>query len=419
MNVLVIGNGAREHAICWKIKKSPLLKKLYTIGYNSAFATFSENVAIDASDFQSVVKLCKEKEIDLVIVGPEDPLSKGISDYLVANGIKVFGPRLKGAVLESSKQIAKEFMFRNYIPTAGFKIFYDSSYAKEYIRKLNNFPIVIKADGLCRGKGVRIAKTCEEAFEAVEDFMERRIFGSSGMKIIVEDYLKGKECSVMCMVDGKRYLMLPISQDYKRLKDNNEGPNTGGMGSYAPLNLSKETLREIEEDVIWRFMEAIIKERIDYRGVIYFGLMLTDKGPYVLEFNVRFGDPETQSIMGLIDDDLLELFYEVSIGEIKRTSIKTNNLKGLCVVIASSGYPDKIVKGDEIIGMDKVDDDLVIFYAGVRVESGKYYTDGGRVLNLVCYGNDFSLMREKVYGNIGKIRFSGMQYRKDIAYGVE
>lgn len=414
MNILVIGSGGRENAICRKIKQSQKLNDLYTLPKNSVFEKFSENLDINPNDFEGISKLCQDKKIELVVVGPEDPLSRGVSDYLISKGIKVFGPKLKGAVLESSKQVAKEFMFRNYIPTAEFKIFYDSNYAKEYINGLARFPVVIKADGLCSGKGVRVCKDLNEAVKAVEDFMEKRIFGSSGMKIIVEEYLSGKECSVMCFVDGKKYLMMPLSRDHKRLKDDNDGPNTGGMGAVAPIDVDKETLGRIEEDIIWRFMEAVIRERIDYRGVIYFGIMLTEDGPKVLEFNVRFGDPETQAVLGLIDDDIVDIFYEVALGEIKRTSIKMKKQNSVCVVLSAEGYPENPVKGDEIFGLDKIDPDVDVYYAGVRYENGRYFTNGGRVLNLVGYGDTAESARKKVYENISRINFRGMHYRKDI-----
>ncbi len=414
MNVLLIGSGGREHAILWKIKQSLLLKNLFTLPKNSVFAKFSKNFDIQMNDFESIYKLCNENKIDLVIVGPEEPLAKGISDYLSAKNINVFGPKIKGAILEASKQVAKEFMYRNYIPTADFKIFFDSEYAKEYLKKNEKFPVVIKADGLCAGKGVRVCYNLEEAYGCIKDFMEDRIFGSSSMKVIIEEYLEGRECSVLCFVDGKRYLMMPISKDHKRLMDGDKGPNTGGMGAIAPLELEKEILRQIEEDIIWRFMEAIIRERIDYRGVIYFGLMITKDGPKVLEFNVRFGDPETQAILPLLEEDLLELCYNVSLGKIEKASLKIKKEKSVCVVLASSGYPLNPRKGDEIKGLENVDSDIIVFHAGTKYEDGRYFTNGGRVLNIVGFGENFEKAREKVYSNISKINFTGMYFRKDI-----
>ncbi|MEF3279843.1 MAG: phosphoribosylamine--glycine ligase [Elusimicrobiota bacterium] len=413
MNVLVIGSGGREHAICWKIKESTKLNKLYTLPDNSVFKTFSENIDVKIDDFDGIRKLCVDKKIDLVVVGPEYPLSKGIADYLLSANIKVFGPKLKGAVLESSKQVAKEFMYRNYIPTADFKIFYDSNYAKEYLNKIDRFPVVVKADGLCAGKGVRICSNLQEAVNAVEDFMEKRIFGSSGMKIIIEEYLSGRECSVLAFIDGKRYLMLPISRDHKRLNDNNEGPNTGGMGAVAPIDLSKDEICAIEEEIIWRFMEAQLKEKIDYRGVIYFGLMLTNSGPKVLEFNVRFGDPETQAILPLIEDDILDIFEQVSVGELKTEKLKIKKGKSICVVLSALGYPQNPVKGDEISGLDECND-VIVFHAGTMLKENRYFTNGGRVLNIVALGKDINQARDKAYKAISKINYRGIHYRKDI-----
>lgn len=414
MNVLVVGSGGRENALCWKMLQSPFLRNLYTIPYSSSFSIFSKNYDVDILDFDKILDLIREKNIELVVVGPELPLSKGIADKLRSQNIKVFGPGLKGAVLESSKQVAKEFMYRNYIPTADFKIFYDFDYAVEYIKKTDNYPIVIKADGLCAGKGVRICQNYDEAYTALDDFMNKHIFGSSGMKVVIEDYLEGKEASLLCFVDGKRYLMLPIARDYKRLLDNDEGPNTGGMGSVAPIELDKNVLRQIEEDIVWRFMDAIIRERIDYRGVIYFGLMITKDGPKVLEFNVRFGDPETQAILPLIDDDLLEVINEVASGQIKRTSIKISNKKSICVVVSSNTYPHKSSVGVEINGLENVDKDVLVFHAGTKFENGKYFTNGGRILNIVAVEDSFEDARKKVYENVSRIYFDGMYYRKDI-----
>lgn len=413
MNVLVIGSGGREHAICWKLLQSPLVEKLYTLPQNSSFSLFSHNLSIDILDFDGILDFVKNNSIELVVVGPELPLAKGIADKL--RGVtKVFGPPLKGAVLESSKQVAKEFMHRNYIPTADFKIFYDFDYAVEYLRKTDRYPQVIKADGLCAGKGVRICTNFQEAYQTLDDFMNKRIFGSSGMKVIIEEYLEGKEASLLCFVDGEKYLMLPFARDYKRLLDGDKGPNTGGMGSQAPIELNKDLLRQIEEEIVWRFMEAIIKERIDYRGVIYFGLMLTKTGPKVLEFNVRFGDPETQSILPLIEDDLCEILYEVASGEIKRSSIKITDKKAVCVVVACDSYPSKPSTGEIITGLEDIDKEILVFHAGTSFENSRYFTNGGRILNLVALDDSFSQARELVYKNLSKISFKGIYYRKDI-----
>ncbi|MBP7795406.1 MAG: phosphoribosylamine--glycine ligase [Elusimicrobiales bacterium] len=414
MNVLVIGSGGREHAICLKLKESNNLKSLYTVPKNSVFERFSKNIDLSPDDFEGIKDLCIAEKIDLVVVGPEDPLSAGISDYLISKGINVFGPCLKGAVLESSKQLAKEFMDRNYIPTAKFKVFYDFRCAKKYIAELQKFPVVIKADGLCAGKGVRICNNIDEANTAIEDFMEKRIFKGSGMKVIVEECLKGKECSVLALVDGKRYLLLPVARDHKRLNDGNTGPNTGGMGAVCPVDLSTNDIKKIEEEIITNFMNGIRKERIDYRGVIYFGIMMTEDGPKLLEFNVRFGDPETQAILPLVEDDLLDIFYKVASGKLDREKINLKNKYSVCVVLSAKGYPQNPLKGDEISGLDSIDKDITIFYSGIRIENGRYFTSGGRVLSLVGLGDSVDEARRKVYNNIKKIKFEGMHFRTDI-----
>lgn len=414
MNILVIGSGGREHVICLKLKESSMLDTLYTVPKNLVFEAFSKNIDLSPDDFEGIKDLCIKEKIGLVVIGPENPLSAGIADYLVSKGINVFGPCLKGAVLESSKQVAKEFMDRNYIPTAKFKIFYDSNCAKKYISELQKFPVVIKADGLCAGKGVRICNNIDEANTAIEDFMEKRIFKGSGMKVIVEEYLQGKECSVLALVDGKKYLLLPVARDHKRLNDGNTGPNTGGMGAICPVDISRDDIKRIEEEIIKNFMNGIKKERIDYRGVIYFGIMMTEDGPKLLEFNVRFGDPETQAILPLVEDDVLDIFYKVSSGKLDIEKINLKNKYSVCVVLTSKGYPENPLKGDEIFGLDSIDKDITVFYSGIKIENGRYFTNGGRVLSLVGLGDSVEEARRKVYNNVKKIRFEGMHFRGDI-----
>jgi len=419
MNVLVIGNGGREHALCWKIKQSPLLGKLFQLPYSAAIGEIAESLKVSALDFEEIYKICRDNKIELVVVGPEEPLSKGLADFLISKGVKVFGPKRQGATLEASKQVAKEFMYRNYIPTAGFKILYDANYAKEYVKGNKKYPLVIKADGLAAGKGVRICLNEEEALAAVRDFMEERIFGISGSKIIVEEYLDGYECSVMALVDGNKFVMLPVSRDHKRLVDNDEGPNTGGMGAFCPVDLKDELLEEIKNEVLWRFITGILKEKISYQGVIYAGLMITKEGPRVLEFNCRFGDPETQSIVPLIKDDLLELLFQAASGDIKKEKLELSGEKCVSVVLASEGYPTNPVKGDEIVGLDETDKDVLVFHAATKKEKGEYFTNGGRILNVSALGPDLEKAREKVYANVGRINFRGMHFRRDIGGKIE
>lgn len=414
MNILVIGNGAREHAICWKLKQSPKAKKLFQLPYSKAISEIANSLEIGALEFEKIAELCKKESIDLVVVGPEEPLSRGISDFLEKNGVKVFGPRMRGSILEASKQVAKEFMSRHYIPTADFKIVYDSSYAREYIREKKSYPVVIKADGLAAGKGVRICKNESEAFEAIEDFMEKKIFGASGSKIIIEEFLEGWECSVMAIVDGNTFTMLPVSMDHKRLKDGDEGPNTGGMGAVCPVELDAEMFDEIKNEVLWRFITGIVTEKIDYRGVIYAGLMITKKGPKVLEFNCRFGDPETQAILPLVDEDMAQLFYDAACGgKLEKEHVNLKNGACACIVLSAQGYPENPRKGDEITGLETTDD-VEIFHAGTKYENGRYITSGGRVLSVSAIGANLSEAIEKAYKKAEEIKFSGKHFRRDI-----
>jgi phosphoribosylamine--glycine ligase len=413
MNVLVIGNGAREHAICWKLKYSKNLDNLYNLPYNDAINQIALSYDIDINNFEEIYKFCLEKDIEFVIVGPELPLSKGISDFLESKNIKVFGPKLQGAILESSKQVAKEFMKRNYIPTANFDILYDSNSAIEYVKNIE-FPIVIKADGLAGGKGVSICKNLEEAILTIDNFMVKKVFGKASAKIIIEEYLAGYECSAMALIDGKNIVMLPMSKDYKRLNDSDEGPNTGGMGSICPFEIKEDLMEEIKNEVFYRFITGVYREKIDYRGILYAGLMITKNGPKVLEFNARLGDPETQSILPLIDEDLLDILYKTATGNLNIDSLKVLNKKCMSVVISSEGYPENPKKGIEISGLDKLESGILAFHSAIKNENGIYKTNGGRVLTLTALGENFKICRDKIYENIKKINFQGIHFRTDI-----
>lgn len=419
MNILVVGAGAREHALCWKLRQSPRTEKIFQLPYSHGISQIAESLEIGPLEFEKIALLCEKENIELVVAGPEEPLSRGISDFLEKKGVKVFGPRMRGAVLEASKQVAKEFMNRHYIPTADFKIIYDSSYAKEYLKEKNIYPVVIKADGLAAGKGVRVCSSQEEAFQAVEDFMEKRIFGASGSKVIIEEFLRGWECSVMAVVDGKTFTMLPVSMDHKRLMDGDRGPNTGGMGAVCPVKISEEMLDEIKNEVLWRFITGIVTEKIDYRGVIYAGLMITEKGPKVLEFNCRFGDPETQAILPLLNEDLVELLYNAACGgKLEKEQAMLKPGACACIVLAAEGYPENPRKGDEITGLEN-SSEAEIFHAGTKFENGKYFTAGGRVLSVSAAGSDMKTALAKAYKKAEEIKFSGKHYRKDIGAGLE
>ncbi len=416
MNVLIIGSGGREHALAWKIKQSPLLKELHVIPGSSGISEIAKCAQIPQNDFEQISKYCAENQIDVTVVGPEEPLAKGITDFLSSKGFKVFGPSHRGSSLEASKQFAKEFMYVNNIPTAGFETLYDAQFAREKIKCNKKYPVVLKADGLAAGKGVRICKNEEEAIDAVSDFMEKRIFGYSGSKIVLEEFLTGKEASVMAFVDGNSFLMLPVSRDYKRLLDNNEGPNTGGMGAVCPVELDEQTTQVIKKEILERFVKGIKKWKIPYCGIIYAGLMLTDKGPKVLEFNVRFGDPETEAVLPLIKSDLLEIIKSCIDGNLSSQKIETEDKVCVDVVLSSKGYPENPQKGKPITGLENFRDtkDIILFHAGIKKENGKWLTSGGRVLNVAGTGTTLEEARNKVYAAIPKIRFEGMHFRKDI-----
>jgi len=414
MNVLLIGGGGREHALAWKLKQSPLLKKLYAIPGSAAIAELAECPSIAQSDNDAICAFALKHKIGLAVVGPEEPLARGLSDALTAAGIKVFGPSQKGAMLEASKQFAKEFMDRHNLPTAKFSILYEAAYAKEKIRNNRVWPVVLKADGLAAGKGVRICANEAEALAAVEDFMEKRIFGFSGSKVLMEEHLTGREASVMAFVDGISWLMLPVSRDHKRLLDGNAGPNTGGMGAVAPVVLEEKDLAVIRTEVLDRFIAGIKKDALPFRGLIYAGIMLTSSGPKVLEFNVRFGDPETQCLLPLLDCDLLELFLACAAGRLAGKTVRLSGETCVTVVLSAKGYPEAPEKGEEISGLASVPAGVTVFHSGTRKENEKFYTAGGRVLAVTATGSGAEAARKKAYSAIKKISFSGMHYRKDI-----
>ena len=414
MNVLIIGSGGREHALAWKIRQRPLLTALHAIPGSAAISALAQCPPIAQDDFEKIHAYCAEQEIDLVVVGPEVPLAKGISDFLTAEGIKVFGPSQKGAMLEASKQFAKEFMDRNLLPTAAFTALVSPAFAREKVKENKKYPVVIKADGLAAGKGVRICANEAEALEAVGDFMEKRIHGYSGSKVILEEFLTGREASVMALVDGKDFLMLPVSRDHKRLSDRDEGPNTGGMGAIAPLGLAPRDLETIRKDILQKFVDGIKKEKIPFCGVIYVGLMFTPGGPKVLEFNTRFGDPETQALMPVIKSDLLELLAACADGRLAGRTLETN--PGVCaaVVLSAKGYPENPQKGAEIAGLGQVPGGVEVFHAGTALSGGRTVTAGGRVLAVSALAPTLAEAREKAYSAVEKIKFEGMHYRRDI-----
>ncbi|MCX5783338.1 MAG: phosphoribosylamine--glycine ligase, partial [Elusimicrobia bacterium] len=392
--------------------QSPLLGKFYCAPGSFAISQFAETVEVDIFDFKALGFFCSEKKIDLVVVGPEAPLAAGLSDALTAQGIKVFGPTLAGARLESSKIYAKEFMLRHNIPTAGFKILTNFNQAKEEINK-SPLPLVLKADGLAMGKGVAVCFSREEAMNAASGMLEKKVFGPAGATVLLEEFMGGKEASAMAFCDGKTYCLLPISRDHKRLLDNNKGPNTGGMGAYAPVaDIDEQTLSRIKAEIFDRFISGAQKDKIDYRGIIYAGIMLTPQGPKVVEFNCRFGDPETQAVMPLVKADVLKLMADCAEGKLSPQNLYGG---GFCVsvVLAIAGYPGDYKKGLPIRGIPLVKD-AMLFHGGTRKENSGWATNGGRVMCVCAKSENMANARAKVYGELSKIKFEGMQYRRDI-----
>jgi len=416
MKVLVVGKGGREHAIAWKVAQSPLVKEVYIAPGNAGTEKVGKNIPIGVTDIPNLVKFAKEEKIDLTIVGPEDPLARGIVDAFQKEGLKIFGPDSRGAQLEASKVFAKNFMAKYGVPTARYGTFEDPEGAKEFIKTLGD-KVVVKADGLAAGKGAFVCQSQEEALKVVDDLMVKGILGDAGKKVVVEEFLEGEEASYMVMVDGTDYVPLPTSQDHKRLLEGDKGPNTGGMGAYSPTPvIDREMENRIREEVIERTLKGLAEEGIHYRGFLYAGLMITKEGPKVLEFNVRLGDPEAQPILTRVESDLVEHIMEILEGNIKRVNLKISPKWALGVVLASKGYPQKPETGKVIYGLEEAErlPDVVVFHAGTKREGDKIVTAGGRVLTVVGLGEDLKEAKSKAYEAVEKIHFDGMYYRKDI-----
>jgi phosphoribosylamine--glycine ligase len=412
MNVLLIGSGGREHAIALKIKESKKLNKFYCIPGNPGIKEIAETVNIDSDDLDAIVDFAKEKKIDLLICGPEKPLVNGLADKCIKAGIAVFGPNKHAAQLEGSKVFAKKFMAKHNIPTADFRIFENYDEAIKFIEKHIIYPIVIKADGLAAGKGVKIAENKKVAKDTIKKFMIDKIFGDSGNTILIEDLLIGEEMSFFYITDSKKFIPLIPAKDYKKAYDNDEGENTGGMGSYAPHTSINENLKkQIDEEIVNRIKSGFKKDKINYRGVLYIGLMLTNDGPKVIEFNCRFGDPETQVIMPLLKNDILDLFYATALGKLDSINLKWENKYSACVVIASGGYPGNYKKG---IKIEFESNPFNYIHAGTKYSNKNIVTNGGRVLNAVYTAPSKSSALEGAYKLAQKVKFEGAFYRKDI-----
>lgn len=416
MKVLIIGGGGREHALAWKIAQSPLVDKLYCAPGNGGIAALAQCVPIKAMDIEGAVSFAKSEQIDLVVVAPDDPLAAGMVDALDEAGIRAFGPGKSAAFIESSKAFSKDLMKKYGIPTAGYEVFDNINAAIAYLSD-STYPTVVKADGLALGKGVVIAQNFEEASRAVHDMMSEKVFGSAGDRIVIEEFLTGPEVSILAFTDGKTVVPMVSSQDHKRALDNDMGLNTGGMGTFSPSQLYTDELNSFcMENIFIPTIEAMNSENRKFKGVLYFGLILTASGPKVLEYNARFGDPETQVVLPRLKTDIINIFNAVIDERLDSVKIEWEDNAAVCVILASGGYPGKYRTGLEITGVEEAEKDpsVVVFHAGTRLESGKYLTAGGRVLGVTAVGDSMNSAREKAYAAAGRINFAGMHYRRDI-----
>lgn len=417
MNVLVLGSGGREHALAWAIAKSPRLDSLFVAPGNGGTATIAKNVPLDMNDADAVIGFARSENIDLVVVGPEAPLVAGVADAIRAAGIAVFGPGAQGARLEGSKSFSKEFMLAHGLPTARYKKCTSQDEAMDYLHEVGA-PIVVKADGLAAGKGVVVAEDMEEAEEAVRDCFAGD-FGEAGSVVVIEEMLEGPECSMLAFLSEGKALAMPCAQDHKRAFDGDLGPNTGGMGVYSPVPCVTPELEAAMQEIMQNAAAATAKEFDDaYTGVLYGGFMLTAEGPKLLEFNARFGDPETQVIMPRLESDALEAFYMVATGKLDALDLRWTDQVAVCVVLASDGYPGSYEKGKVILGIEEAEelDGVTVFHAGTALnQDDELVTNGGRVLNVVALADTFEDARELAYEACDKINFEGKQYRHDIA----
>ena len=414
MKVCVIGNGGREHALAWRLSISSSVTKVYAIPGSAAMSECAELVGIDWQQSDHLINFLKDNQVDLVVVGPEAPLVAGLADTLNKAGIPVFGPSKAAAQLEGSKVFAKDLMKKYNIPTAAYGVFHKVDEAKEFIGQ-TGAPIVVKADGLAAGKGVVVAMTIDEANAAVEDMLSGNRFGEAGSTVVIEEFMEGEEASLLAFVDGKTVVPMIASQDHKRIFDGDKGPNTGGMGTYAPAPVLTDTLRdEAMKTILEPMVAAMENEGMPYVGCLYAGLMITPQGPKVVEFNARFGDPETQVVLPLLDSDLGQIMMACATGTLTADMVKWKDSSAACVILASKGYPETSSKGDVIHGDIKQHDTTIVFHSGTKLIGDEYVTNGGRVIGVVGLGKDLRTALDRAYGRIEHIDFEGMQYRTDI-----
>jgi len=420
VKILVIGSGGREHALVWKLRQSPLVKEVYCAPGNAGIGQLALCVPLKPTDIKGLLKFAKEETIDLTVVGSERPLVEGIVDAFEERGYKIFGPSKAAARLEGSKVFSKNFMERHRIPTARYRSFEASAIdqAKKYINTIEP-PLVVKADGLAAGKGVLICKSRQDAAAALDEIILQKAFGSAGNQIVIEEFLDGEEASLFVLTDGERYALLASAQDHKRILDGDLGKNTGGMGAYAPAPIvTHELLQTVVEKIVRPTLDGMRQDGMPYRGCLYIGLMMTQDGPKVLEYNCRFGDPETQVVVPLIDGDLAEIFLAIAEHRLDASTVRVHSAAAVCVVMASHGYPDEYQTGKQIFGLEniKAEDGVVVFHAGTKTEGNAAVTSGGRVLGVTAIGftNELEQTIRNAYRAVEKITFDGAYYRSDI-----
>lgn len=416
MRVLVIGSGGREHALVWKIKQSPKVEKIFCAPGNAGTSEFADNIPIAADDIEGLLQFAMKKEIGLTVVGPEQPLVMGIVDRFEVKGLRIFGPSASAAELEGSKSFSKDIMQKYGLPTAEYKIFTSAESATKYIQA-KNCPLVVKADGLAAGKGVLLCRSSREALVAVDTIMRQRLFGEAGDQIVVEEFLEGQEISVLAFSDGQTVLLMDSAQDHKAVYDGDIGPNTGGMGAYSPAPVFTEIMRQkVRDKIMLPMVRAMQQEGRTYKGILYAGLMLTKTGPQILEFNARFGDPETQPLMVRMETDIIPLFEACIDGTLGQCQVNWKNKSSVCVVMTAEGYPGTYQKGEIISGLQNANStpEVVVFHAGTKEKDGKVLTNGGRVLGVTATGANTESAIQRAYDAVGKVNWRGVHYRKDI-----
>ena len=414
MKILVVGGGGREHAICWKLSKEASVDKIYCAPGNAGISNVAQCIDIQDSDIENLLNFAKENKIDLTIVGPEIPLVAGIVDKFEKEGLKIFGPNKKCAQLEGSKAFSKDFMIRHNLPTAKYKEYTDLD---EAISEIDSFgyPVVIKADGLAAGKGVVIPENREDAITTLKEMMSDKKFGNAGDKIVVEEFLTGIETSILAFVDNDTIVPMVSSKDHKKVFEGETGLNTGGMGTFSPSEIYTEKLaKEVQEKILDKTLEGFKKDNLNYKGILFVGLMITEDGPKILEYNVRFGDPETQSVLFRLDTDLNKIISEILNNNLKNIEINYSKEESICVMLTSGGYPENYEKGKVISGLENLDSDIVVFHSGTKFDNENIVTNGGRVIGITAKGKTVKEAAQKVYENIKKINFEKMHYRKDI-----